>query len=196
MKILELHLTDMANKLNSKTQSTHPHPKALENISKKQTKQANLNLKEGHYVKYSVNIVARQKVNKLYQLKIIVNYKLCLDYGPVLTDEERHLYFTEEELRNTSFYRKLKKAFGDPIQFPSVNGREFSTQYDRAGQYTMLISCQPMLEPTLVPVDTVRPRLGVCANLDLHSFTPAESFSMFGACLQSAYQVITNYLTN
>jgi hypothetical protein len=112
----------------------------------------------------------------------------------VLTDDERHLYFTKEELRDTSFYRQLKPAFGDPIQFPAdVNGRVFCTKYDRAGQYSMLISCQPMLEPTLVPMDTVRPRLGVCANLDLHSFTPAESLCMFGAVLQSAYQVIQSY---
>ena len=106
-----------------------------------------------------------------------------------MSETERHSFFTEAELKSTSLYRKLYAAFGDKIQFPSVPGRTFSEDFDRAGQYTLLLSSQPMLEPTLVRPGIVRPRLGVCAHLDLHSMTPAESVMLFGVQVQQAREV-------
>lgn len=99
------------------------------------------------------------------------------------------MYFTPEELKESSFYRKLRPAFGDPVQFPRIKGRTFSEKHDRAGQCSLLLSLQPMLEPTLIEPGTVRPRLSVCAHLDLHSLTPAESFFLFGAIIQQGYEV-------
>ena len=121
---------------------------------------------------------------------ILDSNPVLIDYGPELTTAERERFTTAEENQETSFYRDLRPAFGNPVQYPKVPGRAFSTRYDHAGRVTLKLSLQPMLEPTLVDAGVVRPRLSVCAHLDLHSLTPVESLSLFGACLQHGYEVI------
>jgi hypothetical protein len=86
-------------------------------------------------------------------------------------------------------YQDLRPAFGSAAQYPRVPNREFSPKYDHAGRITLAMSLQPMLEPTHIEPGVVRPRLGVCAHLDLHALTPSESLSVFSAFLQNGYEV-------
>jgi hypothetical protein len=111
------------------------------------------------------------------------------DYGPELSEAARHTFFTSAELQETSVYHDLRPAFGSGAQFPAVPDRSFSPQYDYAGRVTLRLNLQPMLEPTLIEPNVVRPRLSVCASMDLHALTPSESVSIFSAFLQNGYEV-------
>ncbi|CBY30834.1 unnamed protein product [Oikopleura dioica] len=115
------------------------------------------------------------------------------DYGVILSDDARTTVLTADQLYEASVYKELRPAFGKVRQFPSIAGRSFDPVVDYAGQYTVVATLTPMLEPTLIPPQVVRPAVGVAAHMDTHSLYPMESLFLYREVLAVGYQVLDCY---